>query len=252
MTNVSPCLSLALAMAMPTLALAGPTGDQPAVAEQRSATDHLESLLVIRAEMEGGDAVAEVLREDVLAALRAAKVAPTLPDGAPLEVVVSSDANTIGAYGVVYRHRGVVLDSWSCTCSGEELRARLGSATPDAWRAAIEAATPAPEPEPAAVASAPREDPGPGMGEPGHGMWIAGVATTAIGTGLAVGPSVLIILRAADGKEIKALPVGVLATGVAMAVTGGVLWGLANRKRKRAYLGVGVGKGVVVTVGGRF
>ena len=252
MTNVSPCLCLVLAMATPTLALAGPTGDQPAVAEERSAPDHLESLLVVRAEMEGGDAVAEVLREDVLAALRAAKVAPTLPEGAPLEVVVSSDANTLGAYEVVYRHRGLVLDSWSCTCSGEELRARLGSATPGAWQAAVEAAAPVPEPEPVVVAPAPPEDPGPGMGEPGHKMWIAGVATTAVGTGLAVGQSVLIILRAADDKEIKALPVGLLATGMAVAATGGVLWGLADRKRKRAYLGVGVGKGVVVTVGGRF
>jgi hypothetical protein len=83
-------------------------------------------------------------------------------------------------------------------------------------------------------------------------MWIAGVATTAVGTGLAVGQSVLIILRAADDKEIEALPVGLLATGVAMAAAGGVLWGLANRKRKRAYVGVSVGKGVVVTLGGRF
>jgi hypothetical protein len=37
-----------------------------------------------------------------------------------------------------------------------------------------------------------------------------------------------------------------------MAAAGGVLWGLSNRKRKRAYLGLGVGKGVVVTLQGRF
>ena len=62
----------------------------------------------------------------------------------------------------------------------------------------------------------------------------------------------MIILRAADGKEVRRLPVGLVATGVAIAATGGVLWGLANRKRKRAHLGVSVGRGVVLTVGGRF
>jgi hypothetical protein len=245
MSNAPPCLLLALAIATPAMALAGPADDP-------SPAGRLESLLVVRVEMEGAEAVAELLRGEVLAALRRAGVTPELPEGAPLELVVSTDEEANGAYEVVYLHRDLPLDSWSCACSGEELRARLQRTAPTMWQAAMQAAAPVPEPEPAAVAPAPAKDPGPAMGEPGHGMWIAGVATTAAGTGLAVSQSLLLIVRATDDKEITGLPVGLLATGVAMAAAGGVLWGLSNRKRKRAYLGLGVGKGVVVTLQGRF
>lgn len=250
MMNVSSCLLLVLTMGLPRIALADPAEGQPAAAAEPAAP--LESQLVVRVEVEGGEAVAELLREDVLASLREAGVTPELPEGAPLELVVSTDEESRGAYQVAFFHRGILLDAWACACSGEELRARLGPAATAAWQAAIAAAEPVPRPEPAATAAAPPEDPGPALREPGHGMWLAGVATTAAGTGMATSLSVLLILRAADGKETTGLPVGLLATGVAMTAAGGVLWGLANRQRRRAHLGLGAGRGVVVTLQGRF
>lgn len=233
MLDALACSFLALALATP------------------SEAPSLESLLVVRVELEGGEAVAELLRQEVIASLRKARVTPELPEGAPLELVVSTDEASSGAYEVAYYHRGVLLDSWTCDCSGEDLRVRIGSATLDAWKAAIQAARAVPAPEPAVAAPLPK-DPGPAMGEPGHEMWLAGVATTAAGTGLAVSQSVLLILRAADGKEVERLPVGLLATGAMVAATGAVLWGMGNRKRKRAYLGLRAGKGVVITLQGRF
>lgn len=252
MTNALPCLALALTMGTPAMALTGPARRQPDTSGESAPAGGLESLLVVRVEMEGGEAVAELLREELVASLREAEATPELPEGAPLELVVSTNEASRGAYQVAYRHRGALLDAWTCTCSGEELRARLEPATLGAWQAAIEAAKPAPEPEPVVVAPALSKDPGPAMGEPGHGMWLGGVGGVAAGTGLAVSQSLLLILRAADGKEITALPVGLLATGVVAAATGGVLWGLANRKRKRAHMGLGAGRGLVVTLQGRF
>lgn len=252
MRNALPCLALALTMGTPAIALSGPAGGQPDASDDPAPASRLESLLVVRVEMEGGEAVAELLREELIASLREARVMPELPEDAPLELVVSTDETSRGAYQVAYRHRGLQLDAWTCACSGEELRVRLKSATLVAWQAATEAAAPAPEPEPAVVAPAPSKDPGPAMGEPGHGMWLAGVGTVAAGTGMAVSQSVLLILRTADGKEVTGLPVGLLATGVVMAATGGVLWGMANRKRKRAYMGLSAGMGLVVTLQGRF
>lgn len=252
MMNALPCSFLALAMAGTAVPFAGPAAGRSAANDDPSPARTLESLLVVRVDVEGGEAVAELLREDVLASLRKAKVTPELPEGAPLELVVSTDEERGDSYEVTYLHRGLLLDSWTCACSGEDLRMQLASATLDAWKAAIAAAAPAPEPAPAAVLPSPPKDPGPAMSEPGHGMWIAGVATTAAGTGLWVSQSVLLILRGADDDAVTGLPVGLLATGVAIAATGGVLWGLANRKRRRATIGLRANKGVVVTLQGRF
>lgn len=256
MLSFSGCLSLVLVVATPAMAVAGPADGQPAVADERSAADRLGSLLVVRVdvEMEGGEAVAEALREELLTTLLEAGVPPELPEGAPLELVVSANEESVGTYEVVYVHRGRTLDAQSCPCSGDELRAQLRRTTPDAWRAAIAAAAPPAEPEPAPTVPVAPVDPGPAMGEPGHGMWIAGVATTALGTGLAVSMSVRLILDATDGKAVSGLNIGLWATGAAMAATGAVLWSHANLTRKRAYLGLGPsrGRGLAVILGGRF
>jgi hypothetical protein len=92
------------------------------------------------------------------------------------------------------------------------------------------------------------------MSERGHGMWVAGLATTAVGTGMAVSMSIRLILDATDGRNVSRLAMGLWATGVAVATTGAVLWGLGHRKRRRASLGLAPtrGWGMAATLGGRF
>jgi hypothetical protein len=252
MQYISSGIFLGLAMAMPAMAHAGPAGEQPAAAEQPSATEGFGSLLVVRAEMEGGDAIVEVLREEALAALRASKVAATLPEGAPLEVVVSSDAEKLGAYVVVFRHRGVVLDSWSCTCSGEELRDRLSRTAPEAWRAAAAAGAPAATHEPVAAPQPVAGNPKIPRGRTENGLWTAGMSALAASAVPIVTGSVLVAFDVADHGDPSPSAVGLVTFGVATAATGAVLLGLANRKRKRASMSASVVRGVVLTVGGRF
>ncbi|MCX4240150.1 hypothetical protein [Paraliomyxa miuraensis] len=251
MTSFTPCLLVALATATPAIAFAGPAEVQPAAVDEPSPADPLESLLVVRVEVEGGEAVAELLRGEVLASLRKAGVTPELPEGAPLELVVSTNKEAGGAYEIAFLHRDLPLDSWTCACAGEELRARLQRAAPTMWQAAIAAAAPPPEPAPTTAPTTATER-SPATSELDREVWLSGVVFTAVGTGMVVSTSALLIVRAADGEKTTGIPVALLSAGALVTAMGGTLWGIANRNRKRARLGLSAGRGVVVTLRGRF
>jgi hypothetical protein len=256
MPKLLRCLPLSLAIVMPGLALAAPSTEQAAPADP--VADRLASLLVVHVDMEGGEAVAALLHAELVAVLRAAAVAPELPEGAPLQVLVSPDAEVMGAYKVVYQHRDAAIDQWSCACTGDELRQRLRHATLAAWYAVLaaqapEAPPPAPtvSPEPHPTLTQPRQR----ARERGFGLWVAGITTTAVGTSFVVGTSALWIAHKAGGRSVDPIALGLWGCGMAMVATGATLWGVGAHRQKRARVSLGFtgrGRGLVFTVGGRF
>lgn len=248
--------SVLLLASSPTIAAAPP--EQAAAAVAPPETEPLDALVVVRVDMDGGDEIAGLLHAQIVAALREARVEPELPDQAPLEVVVSPDLEGLGGYDVVYRHRGELRESWSCACSGDELRARLAHDTIDVWNALVAASPQAiVTPVLTAPADPDRLDPEPShpRHERGLGLWISGVTTTAIGTGIVVGTTALLIAHSAEGRERSPMTPAVLGAGVASVAAGVTLWSIGSHRRKHPRLSVLPSirsRGVLVTVGGSF
>lgn len=239
-------------------ALAAPDSEQASPVSDSEPMDPLDALVVFRVEIEGSDEIAALLRAEIMAALRDAKVEPDLPEHAPLEVVVSPDHEGQGAYEVSYRHRGQPLATWSCSCSGDELRVRLAHDTVEVWNAVVaESAAEAHGSSPRATVEP--SDPGieiqPRRRDHGRWSWIAGIATTAVGTSLVVGTTALVLAAAAEGRDPNRVTLGLMGSGVAMVVGGVVLWSIGAHRRKRSgltALPAVRNRGVMVTLGGRF
>lgn len=252
MTQLSTLLlgSLAASASAPVVASADADGAEPA----EPSMDPLAELLVVRVDVEGDQSASAALHAELVAALHEAGVVDDLSGDAPLEVFVSMDGETLGSYVVAYRHDGSLLDSWTCPCTGDELRARLRLATIQAWHAAAHVDAPvAPQPPSSVASSAPR--PAMPPHERGFGAWVAGVTTVAIGTSVVTGTSALLIGDAAAGREIEPRAIGLWSGGIAMVATGAVLWGVGRHRRKLPSASVrthGPGRSVVFVVEGRF
>lgn len=259
MPRILRCLLVSFAIGMPASTV---TASSPAPVEVVDlAEDDLAPLFVVRVDMEDGDTVAGesaagVLHQELVVTLREAAVAPELPEGAPLELLVSADSEVLGAYAVEYRHRGEVLDSWSCPCSGQELLARLRPATIGAWHLAMAAAAPeVMAPVPAPNVKAVTTEPSGRRHQHGLGPWVAGVTITAMGTSLVVGMTALLVTDAADERRVDPLTLGIWSGGMAMVATGATLWGIGARRRRGATMSLrpaGMRRGVLVSVEGRF
>jgi hypothetical protein len=239
------------------LASLGTSEPPPAAASDPEPTeDPLVGLLVVRFEVEGGGSVEAALHAELLAALRDAGVVAELSGDAPLEVVVAMDGETVGSYAVVYQHRGVLLDSWSCPCTGDELRARLRRATIVAWHAAArETGSSAPEPVPAAEVEPAAVSRSTVRRQRGFASWVAGIATTAVGTSIVTSTSALLISDAAAGRKVEPVAIGLWSGGIAMMAAGAVLWGIGRHRRATPMASVrtgGLGRSVVFVVEGRF
>lgn len=238
-----------------TVAASEPEEASPATEPQPT-----EPNVVVHAEMEGGGEIAAVLHGEIVAALRDAQVDPDRPELAPLEIVISPDPDTIGEYEVVLRHRGQTRRSWSCLCSGEELRARLARDAVEVWKGILAEPTQAPPGAlaPAPVPSAPEvadTAPTSRRREPGRGLFIAGVATTAIGTAAVVGSAALLLSDASADHGRSPTTLGVLGGGVTVVAVGVTLWGVGAHRRNHPRLAVlptARSHGVLLTIGGVF
>lgn len=242
-----------------------PTAEQPAAAsEPTTATtgaqpaDPLGALVEVRVEIEDGESVAALLHTEIVAALAQAQVDPQLPERAPLVVTVSPDAEGLGSYEVVMRHRGEALRSWTCPCSGDELRARLAQDAVDAWHELVAASAEA-SAAPASLAPIEPIGPAPGRSElrfaRGSGSRIAGIASTTLGTALVVGTAALLAGDAAAQRGVDPPTLAVLGGGTALLVTGITLWSVGAHQRKHPRLTMHPtprSRGAVMTVAGSF
>ena len=246
-------LVLGLALALPSAAFAQPSDDP--------ATDPLDDLLMLRVEMDGGEEIAAQLRPEILTSLREAEVPTQLPESAPLEVTISLDPDQPGAYRVLYTHQGKPIDSWSCTCSGDELLSRLRATAIQAWTTTLDAAaaetTTEPVPPPPTEPTTERVDE---QRASARALWIAGMATVVGGVGVTGGGVVWLISDAGGDEGISPAALGVLGAGVALSATGAALWGVGRKRLNRlnrlqpqvGMLGPRRGRGVFIAVQGRF
>lgn len=234
---MSTSMSVVLLASRLTLAASAPEQAAAAVDQQR--TEPLDALVVVHVELDGGEGFALLMHADVVAALREAGVAPDLPEHAPLDIMVSPDLEGLGAYEVVYRHRGDVRETWSCQCTGDELRARVASGAVEVWKAVIAASARTREaslPAPAVALAPPAVDPGARWRERGLVLWVAGVTATAIGTGVLVGTTALLVSDATAGRERNPIALGLFGGSVAMVASGVTLWSFGSHRRKRSRL----------------
>jgi hypothetical protein len=244
----------ALLVSAPALAApapeAAPTSDQPTA-------DPLDALVVVRVEMDGSEEVARFLHAEIVDALREAQVAWDLPKHAPLEVMVSPDPESPGTYEVVYRQLGETLESWSCLCSGEELRARLAHDAVEVWNARVATlAEDAPTVSSASLAPEPTDtEPAARRRPRGLVPYVAGIATTAVGTAVVVGMTALLVSDAAADRDRNPTTLGLMVGGVATLAIGITLWSVGAHRRNHARLSVLPtirSRGAMVTLGGRF
>jgi len=245
-------LAVGLALTLPAMVHAQPSPAPPPL------TDAFDELLILRVEMDGGDAVAAQLRPELLSSLRTAEVSPQLPGDAPLELTISLDTEQIGAYRVTFAHQGEPLGAWSCACSGDELLFRLRGATVTTWTELVDAA--------AADAAAMDEPPTPEPTTPpdlqerharARTLWIAGMATFVGGVGVAAGGAVWMLGEVGSTDGVSPVAGVLLGTGVAITATGAALWGVGRRRMQRtqAQMAVGTprhGRGLVFSIQGRF
>ena len=247
---------LTLTLLVPITATAEP---EPApTANAAAAADGLDELVVVRVEIDGGSEIEGQLQIDTVAALREAAVKPDLPEDAPLEIVVAPDPDELGAYRVSIHHLGEPVHAWSCQCSGDELRAELGTNAVRAWsvvrRPPVVAA---PEVEQEQQPAAPQE---PEQAEPqqpkrGFGLWVAGMTLTGVGASLALGSSIVVVADATLGARTEVSTYGMLGASAALAVVGFPMWLVGRRRYRRTLASVGPaahGQGLVFTVRGRF
>jgi len=247
-------MTMTLALIAPAMATAQPTGDQRIEA---AASDGIDTLVVVRVDMDGGAEVAELMHADALSALRDAEVQGELSGGTPLEVVISPDAEQPGAYSVVLIHDGERVDAWSCACSGDELRARLRVTVVRAWKAiaVVKEAVISPASEPRVEAELP-SDPLPKVSYGrGFGMWLGGLGAVVLGGSLVVGGAVTLIVDDARGIETRPIQLGLFGAGAVVAAAGIPLVVVGLRRMGQRSLSLAPpprGRGLVLTLGARF
>lgn len=246
--------AFALALLAPAEALAEPGPRSPA--GDGAAMDPLDHLVEVRVEIDGGSEIADQLQAATVEALAEAEVEPTLPGGAPLEIVVAPDPRELGAYRIVVSHRGERIHAWSCPCSGDELRADLRAKAVEAWDVARrpllvatadeheERPAPSPEAEPTNRRKPSR----------GFGLWVAGMTTTAVGASLVLGMSALLVIDKTTDYPAQPVTYGVLGAGAALGAAGVPMW-IVGRRRLRTTASLGPashGRGLVFSLRGRF
>lgn len=232
--------------------------EPPAASAEQQPTDPLNTLVVVDVAFEGGEQIEALLHTEIVAALREAHVDPRRPEQEPLAVTVSPDAEGLGTYEVIFRHRGEVLRSWACPCSGEELRARLVQDAVDVWHEIIATNAEAP-PAPASLTPAAPIGPAPRRAERrrerGRGLRIAGITTTALGTALVVGTAALLAGDEAADRDLDISTLAMLGSGTALLITGVTLWSVGAHPRERPRLSIrpALGsRGATMIMGGRF
>lgn len=251
--------SLALASALLLLQPATPPpadSAAPSSAQKAPTAESVRTLVVVRVDLPGGEEIAASMTDAVVEWLSDAEVEITLPGGLPLEIVIGPDPAEAGAYIVTYLHGGDPQRSWSCACTGDEMRFRVGRDSVSVWKRLNAKAEPEPE-SPAADGPQPVDPSAAATVELDRyeRLRFGGSIATLVGSGILLTGGALLVATHIGDNRLSPAGLAVTSVGGVGVAVGVPLWVIGKRRIQNTSLSwvpPWRGRGGVVTLVGRF